>query len=433
MWDITKRIFVATSWLQCLMTASFSFADISQAEQAIEDKDYIKAYQLLVSYPNQDEPKLQYYLGSLTYEGLGVEKNAQKGLEMLAKSGRQKFNPAMVRLAATYAVHVRSGKDSAELFYWVTQLAHTDDPYWERELAALYRLGIGTDVDFEASFNWIMQSAMKNYGPAEFDLYSYYKKGTGVEADANMARWWLKKAYDKQIEGTSDLWEKEMAAKSKEKAAHYQTLVTNDSSTPQLLVYFSLACPHCLDFFNEDFEYYLEQASEGKITIILREVPFRLSGNQPDSYGSLEPNVRKPSYYLHCIRSNKANFAAASALVKLTRLAKQNIAPVKEGSTSYDWRMLAYTPAGSMKGFRNKDELYRHWLATYKLEPDQCNEEHYTAYVENLENRFKGKSADEYAFNGKKFSNGITELHSDTAKRKRLRAAVESYVSRKSE
>ena len=53
---------------------------IDDAVQAYEDRDFKKAYELLLPLAQSNSDEAQYFLGLLYYDGDGVEKDMQKAI-----------------------------------------------------------------------------------------------------------------------------------------------------------------------------------------------------------------------------------------------------------------------------------------------------------------------------------------------------------------
>ncbi|MEP4545550.1 MAG: tetratricopeptide repeat protein [Saccharospirillum sp.] len=424
--QFAKQVFRFKCFLFLIFFSVFSnavFADIEEAENAIEQGDYPEAFRLLSS-ETEPSARVNYYLGLLTYLGLGVEQDTQRGLELLEMSGSAGFKPAMIKLVEIYRESYQAGNPSEiQIAIWVSNLANTEDPYWQRELGALYRLGIGVQQDETASFLMLVQSALNGYGPAMLDLYHAYNHGIGTEMDKTQALKWLRGASSKGVEGAQELVEYERDI------INYQTLVSKSPFVPKVIINYSLACNHCVDFFYSDLTYYLDQAEQSRLSIILREMPFRLQTNRPDEFGDPLPDVVTPSYYIHCIRSLKGTEVAAEALVALSTIARDNISPTQDGSHVFDWRYLGHPTDGSaIKNFQSKQVMYESLLSAYSVDVSECSQLHYADYVENIANVNVGISANTFEFNDQSYSPGILELPS-MLESERLRVDVEHYLS----
>lgn len=404
--------------------SSSSYAGMDEVEKAIGEKNYSEAFRLL-SLEDEPGPKANYYLGLLNYYGLGVEKNTRRGLELLKKSGEKAFKPAMVKLVEIYKESYQTDVVSrVGMAFWISNLAETEDPFWQRELGALYRLGIGVQKSDKASFLMIAQSALNGYGPAMLDLYYAFNRGLGTDKDKEQALRWLKGAASKGVEGAQALWEKENGV------INYQTLVSKNPSAPKVVINYSLACNHCLDFLHDELSYYLDQAEQGHLSIVLREMPFRLRTESPNRFGPPTQDIITPSFYVHCIRSQKGPATAANALVKLATTAEENILPTQDGSDVMDWRILGHPIDGSaIRNFQSKNEMYESLLRAYSVDVSECSPQQYSEYVENIANVNEGGEANTFEFNDKKYAPSIFDRNPEPEPEK-LRRDVERYLSK---
>jgi TPR repeat protein len=71
------------------MGSDFNSLQMSKAMQAIDDRDYSAALELLLPLGEAGNPKAQLNLATLYHLGLGVEADAQKAVELYLAVGEQ--------------------------------------------------------------------------------------------------------------------------------------------------------------------------------------------------------------------------------------------------------------------------------------------------------------------------------------------------------
>ena len=136
-------------------------------------------------------------LGRMYYEGLGVEENRQKGVEMMEEAAEKKDLLSMDRLIRIFYNDIDGYyglcKWDSEIVGVIEQELAKDNPiaYY---LKSLNRQLIG--ISEEESFLLMDQAAKLDYPPAQCSLAKMYEEGRGTEKDTTMYRQWLEKAAD---------------------------------------------------------------------------------------------------------------------------------------------------------------------------------------------------------------------------------------------
>ena len=86
---------VLITFLLCVVFPSMPYADqLEDANRAIENKDYKKAYELFLPLAEEGNAEAQTRLGALYVNGQGVEQDLDKGLSWIMKAATQGYETA---------------------------------------------------------------------------------------------------------------------------------------------------------------------------------------------------------------------------------------------------------------------------------------------------------------------------------------------------
>lgn len=145
-----------------------------------------------------------YYLGELTFNGIGTVKDYKKGWEYTNKAVAQGFKMAYWRIAFAYQTGkgVVKDKDKADRYYLeaiegMKKLAESGDPEALGNLGSMYSSGSGVPVNKKIAFDYYQKSANRGYAFMMEALGDMYKYGVGVEKNLDEAVKWYKKSADK--------------------------------------------------------------------------------------------------------------------------------------------------------------------------------------------------------------------------------------------
>ncbi|MDA0782514.1 MAG: rhomboid family intramembrane serine protease [Proteobacteria bacterium] len=131
--------------------------------------------------------------------GQGVEKNSEKAVEVINRSGNGDKITAFYDFVGTmyYYDEDRDGvkKDHEEAIKWYRRAAEAGDVKNQMRLAVWHYKGLFTaKKDFEESFKWAKMAAKQEHPQAQAMMVVFYGSGTGgVFKDDFHSTWWLKK------------------------------------------------------------------------------------------------------------------------------------------------------------------------------------------------------------------------------------------------
>lgn len=138
-------------------------------------KWYIKA-------ADQGHRAAQYELGYCYFNGIGIDKDIDKGLEWIKKAANQGNKDAKDWL--DYSVAVNRFREAAE----------QADASAQYNLGECYAYGRGVDRNHIEAVKWFRKAAEQGHGAAQYKLGCCYLEGDGVEKDIDKGFEWLEKA-----------------------------------------------------------------------------------------------------------------------------------------------------------------------------------------------------------------------------------------------
>ena len=137
------------------------------------------------------EPGAQMQIGLSYIMGIGRKKDIEKGIFYLTQSAEQGIVPATHNLGSfTY-----QRGDLNQAMHWFSKAAHAGNPISQRHVGDMYRIGEGVSKDSKLAEQWLLESAHRGYAPAMHDLSEMYKTGEGsVLRNLKKATYWLKES-----------------------------------------------------------------------------------------------------------------------------------------------------------------------------------------------------------------------------------------------
>jgi TPR repeat protein len=189
-------------------TAAHLFDRTNFLIQALSNYDtanYKNAFSLFKKAADLSSPDAYYYLGELTFNGLGTPKNANDALAFTQKAADLGFEMAYWRLGYAYSEGTGVKQDSAKgkEYYLkalkpIQTLAEKGDPEAQANLGGYYEQGLaGLTQDYNTALEWHKKAADKGCAFEYVNIGNIYFNGKGnVKCDYNEAAKWYQKAAD---------------------------------------------------------------------------------------------------------------------------------------------------------------------------------------------------------------------------------------------
>lgn len=159
---------------------------IERAESTNSQGDYMVAADWLRKSADQGCMPSLLYLGVLTKQGNGVQKNIEAGIEMISKAAKEGVIPAQILLGVMLSTGDEIKKDTKAGFNWIKRAADSGDSSAKIFLASAYLEGIGTEKKPELSVNLLMSVISKKDQQSPTAAYSLgwmYMEGRGFPVD----------------------------------------------------------------------------------------------------------------------------------------------------------------------------------------------------------------------------------------------------------
>lgn len=137
-----------------------------------------------------NNPQALTELGNLYIEGKLVDKDENKGIELLNRAVSQGFAPAMVALGELALEH----NQKEQALEWFNKASKQQNDQAYLDLAHIYLQPQSPLYDPKTAFMWTLKAAQDGLPQAKRELAEMYQKGIGVEADSNIAKQWLDQA-----------------------------------------------------------------------------------------------------------------------------------------------------------------------------------------------------------------------------------------------
>jgi TPR repeat protein len=163
------------SLLLCFIFPILSYADqLEDAKAAIENKDFKKAYELILPLAEENNAEAQFLLGSLYIKGQGSEKDDTKGLSWIMKAARQGHDEARSR-AVSICLDLAKQGDTAAMY----------------NVGYMCLNGWGGEHDTNVCIKWLITAAQFGHIGSANLLSQIYTKGMfGIAPDEEKASYW---------------------------------------------------------------------------------------------------------------------------------------------------------------------------------------------------------------------------------------------------
>ena len=157
---------------------------------------------LMAIYQRQAEtgdPQAQISFGTMFREGLGVDKNEMRAINLYRKAADQGSASGQFIMGNMYELGIGVRKDEADAVSWYRKSAENGYALAQANLALAYALGRGIAKDDAEAVRWYRKSADQNYPNAQSGLGGMYAQGRGVMKDEAEAIKWHRKAAEQNF------------------------------------------------------------------------------------------------------------------------------------------------------------------------------------------------------------------------------------------
>lgn len=129
-------------------------------------------------------------LANLYIDGKLVDKNEEKGVELLNQAAAKGFVPAMISLGKLALTQ----NQTAQALEWLNKAGNENDDAAYLEIAQVYLQEKSPIYDPKTAFLWVLKAAQNGFPQGKRELAEMYQKGVGVNADPILAKQWFEQA-----------------------------------------------------------------------------------------------------------------------------------------------------------------------------------------------------------------------------------------------
>ncbi|MCQ2914952.1 MAG: sel1 repeat family protein [Alphaproteobacteria bacterium] len=172
-------------------------ATLQEALDALKEEDYtfaIKEFNRLISTENNEEAR--YQLALLYEQGIGLEENKDKALNMFKQAAQNGNEKAALKLGNAYYTGKGLEKNYADAINWYMKAAQKGNYAAQYNLGLMLEEGTGVKKNIIKAFDFYKKSADQGYEPAQYALGKMYLTGSGTPQDFMAAVKWHKLAAD---------------------------------------------------------------------------------------------------------------------------------------------------------------------------------------------------------------------------------------------
>ena len=181
---LTQLLFVAIA----LFTAPLlSAADIDAGLKAVDDGDYMTAYQAFKPLAEQGDVEAQHNLAVLYKTGKGVMKDMKKAAQWFEKAADQGLAEAQFNLGHLYDMGEGVEHNAAKAVLWYKKAAEQGHPLAQTNLGVMYANGEGVKQDLVLAYVWLNLAASQGVSTA-FDDREVLTKEMTPEMQENVRK-----------------------------------------------------------------------------------------------------------------------------------------------------------------------------------------------------------------------------------------------------
>lgn len=184
----------AAEWFSRAVAGGSRDARVNLGNMYLEGKgverDVNRGVELLLSAAHDGYARGQYQLGALYEQGMGVPQDQALALEWYRKAAQGGYVLAQLRLGLMYANGHGASRQIGEAAYWLRQGAKKNDKAAQYHLAMLCVKYLDTKCAATEIVELLSKSALQGFVPAQWQLADIYEHGLGVLRDLRVAYFW---------------------------------------------------------------------------------------------------------------------------------------------------------------------------------------------------------------------------------------------------
>jgi TPR repeat protein len=192
----TFKAAVAALIVAVSFAGSASAGPLEDGQAAYYRGDYVTAFRLLRPFADKGEVEVQFNLGFMYSEGLGVQRDYVAAATLFRKAADQGEATSQFNLGLMYQSGHGVPQDYSEAFKWFRKAARSGLAEAQVNIGAMYRKGKGVPQDYAAAVMWDRKAADQGNALAQANLGFMYANGYGVEKNYATAISFFQRAAD---------------------------------------------------------------------------------------------------------------------------------------------------------------------------------------------------------------------------------------------
>ncbi len=183
-----KLILTAIALLTTLATQVVG-QDLDKGYAAFNSKDYATALKELKPIAEKGNRFVQYDVGYLYVNGLGVSEDRKEAFKWFKLAAEQGYSPGQWRLAIMYKTGTGVAQNYEEAFKWYKLVAEQGDAYAQNTLGVMFSNGFGVPQDNIKAYLWFTVAGDSGYafGAKEKDQVSKKMEAEDISTAQEMA------------------------------------------------------------------------------------------------------------------------------------------------------------------------------------------------------------------------------------------------------
>lgn len=171
-----------------------AMAGLPEAIQSFDRKEYKNAFAEFSYLAEEGDPTAVYYLGRMYNEGLGVDKDNIKALELFQLADKGYNMDAAVQLGKMMLTGQGMAKNTDLGLQYLKKAAYAGNEDALYELGNAYLNGTGVEKDYTYAFGFYLIGALKGDKRAQTKVGQAYLSGRGIPQDYSESVKWYARA-----------------------------------------------------------------------------------------------------------------------------------------------------------------------------------------------------------------------------------------------
>ena len=166
-------------------------ADLKNGIVAYNAGDYATAKKEFLVAADAKEPMGLHLLGSLYYQGHGVEKDMKRAVDLFAAAAELGWRPSQTNLGIIYQAGDGVKRDMVKAMEYYMAAGKQGDLQATFHLGQIFRRGDGVEQDYAKALDYYRLAVQQGYLPAVHEYGIMFANGHGVEKNLVEAYGWI--------------------------------------------------------------------------------------------------------------------------------------------------------------------------------------------------------------------------------------------------